>query len=138
MPIGTATLTASSKTRSQVAVTSDELGLARLTIGGIDSPLELSMTLSADQLYDLIAQANKALEHLFETDGIGVETLGKRHSSEIDRLAHAIAPQAPRARKVTPLAPGTPPADLPAHELRRLAIAEVAKVRAAKARGDYK
>lgn len=137
MPTGTATLTASAQAPARIAITLDEsVGLARVSVDWVNSPLDLSTSLNASALYDLLGDGSRVLERMYELGGIGITTLDDRHSAEIDRVAHALSTK-PRLRRTTPMPPGLPPADTPKHELHRLALAEMAKFKEARRRGDF-
>ena len=90
MSYGYGTVTATAKSRWRVDIRPDELGLAALTFGDLDSGIHGQVNLNADELDLLLTKGSQVLAHLIDTKGIGVPTMQARHEGEIDRLAHIL------------------------------------------------
>ena len=109
-----------------------DLALAAITLEG-----DLSATgyLNVEQLARYISRLNYVLEQALEAEAIGFEAYKRMIDHEIVKLERDVQTQpAPKRGREKPL----PPCGLTPDQIREAAIAEVEKVKAARARGEYK
>lgn len=108
------------------------VGLGAVTLDGdINSTTYLNLV----ELERLHSRLGYVLEQMVDAKAIGFDAYSKNLEREIDKLEREIQPkpEPKRSRRKT-----LPPCDLTPAQLRAAATAEIEKIKAARARGEYR